>query len=168
MRKPVGSALALLVVSVAGSAAAQVSPGALPARVAGVHATAAGRVIVLEVVGSPLYLPVWVADREAEVADGYVRGIRPPRPLTHDLLRNVVASMGGRVVAAYVSDLRDRTFIGRVDIAHGGRVSQVDARSSDAICVALAAGAPIYVMPHVLGGGGMTRAQLAQQGIFLP
>lgn len=166
MRSSVVVGLAVMLATTA--AAGQNVQGGLPARVVGVYPTALGPVIVLGVPGNPLYLPVWVGDREAEVAEGYLRGLRAPRPLTHDLLRNVIASMGGRVVAVHVSDLRERTFIGRVDIVQGGTTRQVDARSSDAVCLGLATGAPIYVMPHVLAGGGLTRVQLAQQGVFLP
>ena len=123
--------------------------------------------IVLDVVGTGRYLPIWVAQREAEVAQGYLQRRTPPRPMTHDLLRNAILNLGGRVVGVYVSDLQARTFIGRVDIAQGSALRQLDARSSDAVCTGLATGAPIYAMPHVLAGGGMTRAQLAAQGIFV-
>jgi bifunctional DNase/RNase len=167
MRAAIAIVTGLVAVAAAGSASAQVAPGALPARAAGVYATASGPAIILEIPGSPLFLPIFVAQREAEVAEGYLRGQVPPRPMTHDLLRNVIVSLGGRVAGVYVSDLRDRTFIGRVDILQAGALRQIDARSSDAVCLGLAAGAPIFVMQHVLAGGGMTRAQLAQQGIFL-
>lgn len=143
-------------------------PNALAARVVGVFAKTSGSVIVLEVAGRGVYLPIWVADREAEVAQGYLQGQRPPRPLTHDLLLNVVTSLGARITQVFVSDLRGTTFIGRIDMVQNGIARQIDARSSDAVCVALGARAPIYVMVHVVAQAGMTRDQLSQQGIFIP
>jgi hypothetical protein len=141
---------------------------AIAGRVVGVIATTNGSVIVLEAVGRGVYLPIWVADREAEVAQGYLQGQRQPRPLTHDLLLNVVTALGARITQVYVSDLQGRTFIGRIDMVQNGIPRQIDARSSDAVCVALGARAPIFIMVHVIAQAGMTREQLAQQGIFIP
>lgn len=143
-------------------------PNAIPARVVGVYETSAGPVIILEAVGRQLYLPIWVAEREAVVARGYLSGQQQPRPLTHDLLLNVVTTLGARVTQVFVSDLRGRTYIGRVDLVHGGVARQIDARTSDAVCIALGARVPIFVMVHVLAQVGVTRDQLAQQGVILP
>jgi bifunctional DNase/RNase len=153
----------------AGAALGQgLDPNAIPARVVGVFESSAGPVIILEAVGRQAYLPVWVADREATVARDYLAGQRQPRPLTHDLLLNVITSLGARVTQVFVSDLRDRTFIGRIDVFQGGLVRQIDARTSDAVCIALGARVPVFIMAHVLAQAGMTRGQLAQQGIVLP
>lgn len=141
---------------------------AVPARVHGVYATAMGQVILLEATGRGVYLPIWVAEREAQVAQGYLSGQRPPRPLTHDLLISAVTSLGAQITQAFVSDLQARTFIGRVDMIQNGVARQLDARSSDAVCIALGARVPIYIMVHVLAQAGMNRSQLAQQGIIIP
>lgn len=161
--------IAIALVAVARPALAQApQPNAIAARVVGVFATTNGSVVVLEAAGRGVYLPIWVADREAEVAQGYLQGQRPPRPLTHDLLLNAVSALGARVTQVFVSDLRGTTFIGRVDLVQNGLARQLDARSSDAVCVALGARAPIYIMVHVIAQAGMTRDQLAQQGILIP
>jgi len=161
--------LGVLFLTAAGQASAQApQANAVPARVVGVVNTTGGAVIVLEAVGRNLYLPIWVADREAQVAQGYIQGQRPPRPLTHDLYLNTVTTLGARITQVFVSDLQGRTFIGRIDLIQNGVVRQIDARSSDAVCVGLGARVPIYIMIHVLAQVGMTRAQLIQQGIVVP
>lgn len=152
--------------SVAGAQSPQ--PNAVPARIVGVFNTSGGQAIVLEAVGRNLYMPIWVADREAQVAQGYLRGQRQPRPLTHDLLLNAVASLGARITQVFVSDLRGRTVIGRVDMIQNGIARQLDARSSDAVCLGLGAHVPMYIMVHVLAQAGLTRDQLIQQGIVIP
>ena len=167
--KQTGGRVELLIERITGTASAQAPlANAVPARVVGVFNTSGGQVIVLEAVGRNLYLPIWVADREAQVAQGYLQGQRPPRPLTHDLLLNAITSLGGRITQVLVSDLRGRTFIGRIDLIQGGIARQLDSRSSDAVCVGLGARVPLYIMIHVLAQAGMTRPQLIQQGIILP
>ena len=143
-------------------------PNAVPAHVVGVLPTARGQLILLQAADRDLYLPIWVAEREAQAARGYLHGQRSPRPLTHDLLLNAVTSLGGRITAVFVSEIRGQNFIGRVDVVRDGVARQLDARSSDAVCVGLGAGASISIMVHVLAQAGLTRAQLAAQGIVVP
>lgn len=143
-------------------------PNALPAQVVGVFSVPTGNVIVLGVDGRDLYLPIWVADREAQVARSYLAGQQIARPLTHDLLLSAITTLGGRVTRVLVSDLQGRTFVGRIDLVERGVARQLDARSSDAICVGLGARVPILVMMHVLAQAGLSRTQLQQQGITLP
>jgi len=169
MRYRLAVFVVLLVLTSAGAAVAQMAhPNAVPARVVGVFQGRTGRVLILEAVGRQMYLPIWVAEREAMVAQGYINGQRPARPLTHDLMLSAITTLGGRVSQVFVSDLLNRTFIGRIDLIQGGTIRQLDARSSDAVCVSLGARVPIYIMAHVLAQAGMTRAQLAAQGISLP
>lgn len=157
-----------ILTAASGALAQGAQTNAVPARVVGVFNTSGGQVIVLEAVGRNLFMPIWVADREAQVAQGYLRGQQPPRPLTHDLLLNAVTSLGARITQVFVSDLRGRTVIGRIDLIQNGVARQLDARSSDAVCVGLGARVPMFIMIHVLAQAGMTRDQLAQQGIVIP
>jgi hypothetical protein len=165
MRLELASLMAVLAIESVAHAQGVAARGPLPARAVGVYRTATGPVILLEAIGTGLYLPIWVADREAEVAEGYLQRRPNPRPLTHDLLNAVILSLGARVTAVHVSDIQNNTFYGRLDVTQAGVTRQLDARSSDAVCVALASGAPIYIMGHVLAQAGMSRAELAQQGI---
>lgn len=83
-------------------------------------------------------------------------GIRTPRPLTHDLLYRVIEELGARVAEVQIRDYRDKTFYANLVLARdGGEIITVDARPSDAIALALRAGAPIYVDETVLAIAGM-------------
>lgn len=161
-------ALAFILLSVNLASAQAPQTNAVSARVVGVFNSMSGRVIVLEAVGQNVYLPIWVAEREAQVAHAYLNGQRSPRPLTHDLLLSAITTLGGHITGVYVSDLQNRTFIGRIDISQSGTVRQLDARSSDAVCISLGARVPLYIMIHVIAQAGMTRDQLRQQGIMIP
>ena len=79
-------------------------------------------------------------------------GIRADRPLTHDLLYSVVATLGGRIQEVRIQDFHDETFFAKLVLtrANGGAPVEVDARPSDAIALALRAGAPIYVTDQVM------------------
>lgn len=73
-----------------------------------------------------------------------------PRPLTHDLLVNVIEQMGGEVRDIVISDLRDHTYFAKLRVAHNGEIIEIDSRPSDAIAVAVSADVPIYVAEEVL------------------
>jgi bifunctional DNase/RNase len=76
------------------------------------------------------------------------------RPLTHDLLRNVIEAMGGVVQYIVVSELRDDTFYARIVISLNGRTIEVDSRPSDAMNLAVRTRAPIYVAEEVMDAAG--------------
>jgi bifunctional DNase/RNase len=95
-------------------------------------------------------LPIWVGVFEANAIALQVEEISPPRPLTHDLLNDALATLGAEVRAITVCDLRDNTYYARVDLQLGEREYSVDARPSDALALALRAAAPIFVEESVL------------------
>jgi bifunctional DNase/RNase len=99
--------------------------------------------------------PIVIGIFEAAAIDRRVKEHPTPRPLTHDLLGNVINEMGGRLERVVVSELRDNTFYARLQIAladEGGRVIEVDARPSDAIALSVqgAEPVPIFVDDSVL------------------
>jgi hypothetical protein len=73
-----------------------------------------------------------------------------PRPLTHDLLANVIENLGGELQDVFVSDLRDHTYYAKLRIRQEGELIEVDSRPSDAIALAVAARVPIYVSEEVI------------------
>lgn len=79
-----------------------------------------------------------------------MKGIPNPRPLTHDLVTNVVESMGGEIQDVFISELREHTYFAKLRIRHEGELIEVDARPSDAIALAVTAKVPIYVAEDVL------------------
>jgi bifunctional DNase/RNase len=95
-------------------------------------------------------LPIWVGIFEANAIALQIENIATPRPMTHDLLRNVVHDMNGRVQKVVVSDLKDNTFYALIYVEVGGEVVALDARPSDAIALALRTQAPIFAEEHVV------------------
>ena len=95
-------------------------------------------------------LPIWVGIFEANAIALQIENVATPRPMTHDLLRNVIRDMNGTVEKIVVSDLKDTTFFALIYLQIGGEVVAIDARPSDAIALALRTQAPIFVEDHVI------------------
>ena len=87
---------------------------------------------------------------EALAIDRRVKGIRNQRPLTHDLMSNVLEELDADLDRIVIHDLRDHTFFAKLVIRHQGRLVEVDSRPSDAIALGVAGNAPIYVEERVL------------------
>ncbi|QDU59501.1 hypothetical protein Pan216_03290 [Planctomycetes bacterium Pan216] len=87
---------------------------------------------------------------EATSIDRRVKKIPSPRPLTHDLLVNVIEQMGGELRDILISELREHTYYARLRVAVGGEILEIDSRPSDAIAIAVTADVPIYVNEEVL------------------
>lgn len=117
------------------------------------------RVVLLKELGSERYLPIWIGPYEAESLSIELQQVTVARPLTHDLLRNVIEAMGGVVQYIVVSELRDDTFYARIVISLNGRAIEVDSRPSDAMNLAVRARAPIYVAEEVMDAAGVVPEQ---------
>ncbi len=113
------------------------------------------RVVLLKELGSERYLPIWIGPYEAEALSIELQQVAVARPLTHDLLRNVIEAMGGVVQYIVVSELRDDTFYARIVISLNGRTIEVDSRPSDAMNLAVRTRAPIYVAEEVMDAAGV-------------
>jgi len=108
------------------------------------------RVVILKDVGSERLLPIWIGRCEAEAIAIRLQNIEISRPLTHDLLHNAIAEMGGKVAHITVSDLRNNTFYAQILVDLNGRSVKIDSRPSDAIALAVRANATIFVAEHVM------------------
>jgi bifunctional DNase/RNase len=95
-------------------------------------------------------LPIWVGIFEANAIALQIENIATPRPMTHDLLRNVIRDLNGSVEKIVVSDLKETTFYALIYLRVGAEVVAVDARPSDALALALRTQAPIFVEDHVI------------------
>ena len=95
-------------------------------------------------------LPIWVGVHEANAIALQIENVATPRPMTHDLLRNVIQDLDGQVQKIVVSELKDNTFFAVIHLAVRGEPVLVDARPSDAIALALRTKAPIYVEEEVI------------------
>ncbi|MGH2757145.1 MAG: bifunctional nuclease family protein [Actinomycetota bacterium] len=95
-------------------------------------------------------LPIWVGVFEANAIALQIENVATPRPMTHDLLRNVIHDLRAEIRKIVVSDLKENTFYALIHLEINGEPLAVDARPSDAIALALRARAPIYVEDRVI------------------
>lgn len=95
-------------------------------------------------------IPIWIGQPEAFSISIALEGAKTPRPITHDLIYNLVDKLGGKIDSITVDDLYNETFYAKILVQFDGKQMEVDARPSDAIAVALRAKAPIYVSESVL------------------
>jgi len=113
------------------------------------------RVVLLKEIGVDRYLPIWIGPCEAEAINIQLQNIEVARPLTHDLLKNVIETLGGEVERVIVTELREDTFYARIIINVDGQQVDVDARPSDAMALAVRVHAPIYVAEEVMEEAGI-------------
>ncbi|MEJ2720887.1 MAG: bifunctional nuclease family protein [bacterium] len=106
-------------------------------------------VVLLKGLESDEVLPIWIGHAEALSIDLQLQGKRFDRPLTHDLLKTAVESLGATVVKVAVTDLRDNIFFAKIFIQRGNEVFSIDARPSDSIALAVRTQSPIYVSRSV-------------------
>jgi uncharacterized protein len=109
------------------------------------------QIIVLQEVDGDRKFPIVIGSGEAYAIDRRLKGVVHPRPLTHDLLANVIEELGGVIDRIEINDLQDHTFFARIHIRQNGVVHKIDSRPSDAIALGVATTVPIYVAEHVLG-----------------
>jgi bifunctional DNase/RNase len=107
-------------------------------------------IVILRDMESQLFLPIWIGVFEANAIALRIEGVEPPRPMTHDLLRAIVETLGGSVEKIVISDLKESTFFAVIHVRRGEDSVAIDARPSDAIALALRTEAPIFVLRSVL------------------
>ena len=107
-------------------------------------------IVVLKDVGSDAVMPIWVGIFEANAIAIEIEKMATPRPMTHDLTRNLMQHLNGELERIVISELKDETFYAVLWLWQGGEQIAVDARPSDAIALALRADCPIYVAEHVM------------------
>jgi bifunctional DNase/RNase len=102
--------------------------------------------LILKETSGPRRLPIIIGAFEAQSIALEMEGIKPPRPLTHDLLKNIIDSLGGELIDVFINELREGTFFARINLD----TQEIDARPSDAIAIAVRYGAPIFVAEKVM------------------
>ena len=108
------------------------------------------QVIMLKEVDGDRSFSIMIGIFEATSIDRRVKRLPSPRPLTHDLVTNVVENLGGELRDIYISELRDHTYYAKLRIRHGGELVEVDSRPSDAIAVAVTVEVPIFVAGDII------------------
>jgi uncharacterized protein len=112
--------------------------------------TANTPIVILKDVVSDRMLPIWVGASEANAIALEIEKTAPPRPMTHDLLRNIVTQLGASVDRVVVTDLIENTFYAVIELTLDGRKILIDSRPSDAIALALRVDCPIFVNEDVI------------------
>jgi uncharacterized protein len=107
-------------------------------------------VVVLRDSDNGLFLPIWVGIFEANAIALQMEKITTPRPMTHDLLKNLISELDAKVERIVINDLKDNTFFARIHLLRGDVRWNVDSRPSDAIALALRVDAEIFVEEDVL------------------
>jgi bifunctional DNase/RNase len=108
------------------------------------------RIVILKDVDSERFLPIWIGPFEAEAITVSLQEMEVARPLTHDLLRNVIQSLGAEVLQIKITELRDDVFYARIVMRVNGREMEIDSRPSDALALAVRVHVPIFVDESVM------------------
>lgn len=107
------------------------------------------QVIVIKERNGTRSFPIVIGIVEILAIDRRLKGITPPRPMTHDLLGDVIEGLGARIERIVINDLRHHTFYARIHLSLNGKSVEIDSRPSDAIALGAARQVPIYVAEHV-------------------
>src|SRR6201993_460866 len=102
-------------------------------------------IVILKDANSDMVLPIWVGIYEANAIALEIEKVSTPRPMTHDLIKNVLAGLDARVHKVVVTELKEDTFYAVIWMERDGKIISVDSRPSDALALALRVGCPIFV-----------------------
>ena len=124
-------------------------------------------VVILKEVEGDRSLPIWIGHMEARAIASESEGIKPPRPMTHDLIKNIMEMAEARVKRVEVCDLKDNTYYALIHVSYREREFSLDARPSDALALSLRVKAPIFVaekvMERALKGNLIVETEITQQ-----
>jgi bifunctional DNase/RNase len=107
-------------------------------------------IVILRDADNQRVLPIWVGPVEANAIALQIENVAPPRPMTHDLLNNVLTELGARLMRVVITNLRENTFYAYLELQRKGETLLIDARPSDAIALSLRTKAPVFVDSRVL------------------
>jgi bifunctional DNase/RNase len=107
-------------------------------------------IVLLKTAEGNRFLPIWIGHAEAAAILMRIQGAATPRPMTHDLLSDIIGKLDAEVVAVTVTELRDNTFYASITVQMNGSEIEVDSRPSDAIALAVRSDAPIFAADEVI------------------
>jgi uncharacterized protein len=107
-------------------------------------------IVLLRTAGGNKYLPIWIGHAEAAAILMKLQNASTPRPLTHDLVDDMLSQLGAQVTRVTVTELRENTFYAQITLQQDGAEIEVDSRPSDAIALAIRAEAPIFAADQVI------------------
>jgi uncharacterized protein len=112
-------------------------------------------IVLLKTADDDKFLPIWIGHAEAAAILMKLQGATPPRPMTHDLLTDVVSELQGEVVKVTVTEMRENTYYARITLVQNGREVEIDSRPSDAIALAVRCDAQIFATDDVIEESGI-------------
>ena len=112
-------------------------------------------IVLLKTADDDKFLPIWIGHPEAAAILTKLQGATAPRPMTHDLLSDVISELQGEIVRVTVTELRENTFYARITIVQDGREVDIDSRPSDAIALAVRCDAQIFAADDVIEESGI-------------
>jgi bifunctional DNase/RNase len=113
------------------------------------------RIVVLKEEDGERFLPIWIGPFEADAITLQLQGMEVHRPLTHDLLKSVIETLGAEVLHILINGLEKNTYFARIVLEADGDRVEIDSRPSDAIALAVRVSAPIYVAEEVMDQAGL-------------
>ena len=113
-------------------------------------ATGGAYAILLKEMNGSRRLPIIIGAFEAQAIALEIEGIKPPRPLTHDLLKNVIDNLGASIIEVIIDELKENTFYAKIILEVSALTNEIDARPSDAIALAVRTQSPIYAAESVM------------------
>ncbi len=131
----------------------------------GVDRNTSTPVVILKETDGERTLPIWIGAAEAAAIAIELRGDKPARPMTHDLLKNLLQGLGGDLKRVHIAGLKDNTYIAQLVVFRGGEIFELDARPSDSIALALRTRSPIFAHEDLLdkeGDGEVTPPEAPQ------
>lgn len=108
------------------------------------------RIVILKDTDTERFLPIWIGPYEAEAITVSLQEMEVQRPLTHDLLRNVLQTLGAEVLRVNITELKDDVFFARIIMQVNGQLLEIDSRPSDALALSVRAHVPIFVAESVM------------------
>jgi len=108
------------------------------------------RIVILKEMDSERFLPIWIGPFEADAITLSLQELEVARPMTHDLLRNLLQVLGAQVLQVKITELREDVFYARIVISVNGREMEIDSRPSDALALAVRVHVPIFVAEVVM------------------
>lgn len=113
------------------------------------------RIVVLKEDEGNRFLPIWIGPFEADAITLQLQGVDAPRPLTHDLLKTIIETMGGEVVRILISGLEKNTYFAQIVLDVDGDTVEIDCRPSDAIALSVRVNAPVFISDDVMDQAGL-------------
>jgi len=121
------------------------------------------RMVILRETDAERYLPIFIGIYEAQAIEISLQEVEVERPLTWDLLKNMITTLNARVTRVEVVELREDIFYGNIVVEADGRIFQIDSRPSDALALAVRARVPIFVAREIMDTAGITPEEDLQQ-----